>query len=140
MRIFGPNGPLAPSSSPAARRSTSGTFSLPEGTTTPAPAGSTAPRTIGGIETLIALQGIETPEERRKRAVGRGRSALDVLDELKIALLAGSLEPAVLLKLKSAAATLKDKDGSGDPKLDDVLGEIELRVEVELAKMDPVAS
>ena len=29
------------------------------------------------------------------------------------------------------------KDGSGDPLLDEVLAEIELRVEVELAKMKP---
>ena len=140
MRIFGPNGPLAPNNAPAARRSASGTPACPKALPTPTPAGTTAPRTIGGIETLIALQGIDPPEERRKRAVGRGRSALDALDELKIGLLTGSLEPAVLLKLKSAAATLKDKYGSGDPRLDGLLGEIELRVEVELAKMDPVAS
>ena len=29
------------------------------------------------------------------------------------------------------------KDGSGDPMLDEVLAEIELRVEVEIAKMEP---
>lgn len=86
-----------------------------------------------GIEALIALQGIESPEERRRRAVGRGKSALDALDELKIALLSGSFDQASVSRLKAAAAGLKD--ATGDPRLDGLLAEIELRVEVELAKM-----
>ena len=45
------------------------------------------------------------------------------------------MSPATLAKLNSAAAYLKD--GSGDAGLDGVLGEIELRVEVEIAKMAP---
>ena len=65
--------------------------------------------------------------------VKRGRLALDALDELKIGLLGGTLSPATLGQLKAAAAHLKD--GSGDAGLDGVLGEIELRVEVEIAKM-----
>ncbi len=89
-------------------------------------------RTVGGIDALIALQGIEDPVERRRRAVKHGRRALDALDELKLGLLSGTLEPAALLRLKAVATDLKD--GSGDEKLDQVLGEIELRVAVELAK------
>jgi hypothetical protein len=61
--------------------------------------------------------------------------ALDVLDELKVAVLSGALEPATLARLKSATAGLRD--GSGDPGLDEVLAEIELRVEVEIAKRTP---
>jgi hypothetical protein len=86
-------------------------------------------RTVGGIDALIALQGVEDPVERRRRAVKHGRRALDAL---KLGLLAGTLEPAALLRLKAVAADLKD--GSGDEKLDQVLAEIELRVAVELAK------
>ena len=89
-------------------------------------------RTVGGIDALIALQGVEDPVERRRRAVKHGRQALDALDALKLGLLAGTLEPAALLRLKAAAADLKD--GSGDEKLDQVLAEIELRIAVELAK------
>ena len=90
-------------------------------------------RTVGGIDALIALQGLEDATERRKHAVKRGRVALDALDELKIGLLGGALSQATLGKLRSAAALLKD--GSGDIGLDSLLGEIELRVEVEIAKM-----
>jgi hypothetical protein len=133
MRIYGPNGAAAPTSTPVARRSTGTAFTLTE-ETSPQPAGtSTSPRPIGGIETLLALQGVEEPTERRRRAVRRGRTALDALDELKMGLLAGTLDQGLLARLKVVASGLKD--GSGDPGLDGVLAEIELRVEVELAKM-----
>jgi hypothetical protein len=78
------------------------------------------------------MQGVEDPVERRKRSVQRGRGALDVLDELKIGLLAGNLNAATVSRLRDAASNLKST--SGDPRLDAVLSEIELRVEVELAK------
>jgi hypothetical protein len=42
-------------------------------------------RTRGGINALIALQGVQDPGERRRRAIERGRRALDALDELKLA-------------------------------------------------------
>jgi hypothetical protein len=89
-------------------------------------------RTVGGIDALIALQGVEDPVERRRRAVKHGRRALDALDELKLGLLAGTLDQAAMLRLKSVTTDLRD--GSGDDNLDRVLAEIGLRVEVELAK------
>lgn len=84
---------------------------------------------------MIALQGVEDATERRRHAVKRGRVALDALDELKVALLHGDLAPATLQRLKAVAAHLKT--GSGDARLDQILAEIELRVEVEIAKMAP---
>ena len=75
------------------------------------------------------------PAERKRRAVKRGRTALDALDELKVEVLAGTLGPSTLMRLKSVTADLGD--ASGDPRLDSVLAEIELCVEVETAKMGP---
>jgi hypothetical protein len=135
MRIYGPHGTGAAATPPAARRATSTVFTPAEGEAPRAAGAAAGLRTIGGIDALIALQGVEEPAERRKRAVKRGRLALDALDELKIGLLGGNLSTATLTKLKSAAAYLKD--GSGDAGLDTVLDEIELRVEVEIAKMGP---
>ena len=89
-------------------------------------------RTLGGIDALIALQGVEDPVERRRRVVKHGRRALDALDEVKLGLLSGTLDQATMLRLKAVAADLKE--GSGDSGLDAVLAEIDLRVEVELAK------
>jgi Class II flagellar assembly regulator len=133
MRIQGPTGTAASAPSTPARRGSSGTFSVSEHTGSAAAKGPSALRTIGGIDALIALQGVEDPLERRRHAVKRGRLALDALDELKIGLLGGTLTPATLNKLRSAAAYLKD--GSGEAGLDGVLDEIELRVEVEIAKL-----
>jgi hypothetical protein len=133
MRIYGSSGPAVVSTSPAPKRSPSGNFSLTEGEAARTAGPPTALRTVGGIDALIALQGIEDATERRRHAVKRGRVALDALDELKIGLLGGDLSPATLTKLKAAAIHLRD--GSGDAALDGVLSEIELRVEVEIAKM-----
>jgi hypothetical protein len=134
MRIYGSNGTAAVTTTPQARRSSAGgAFSLNEDEGARAPASSSAMRAVGGIDALIALQGIEDPTERRRHAVKRGRVALDALDDLKIGLLGGDLSPATLQRLKSAAAHLKNE--TGDPGLDRVLAEIELRVEVEIAKM-----
>jgi hypothetical protein len=135
MRIYAPNGTTAVSSGSGARRAASSGFTLSGGEAPRSAGAASAPPTIGGIDALLALQGIEDPRERRKHAVKRGRVALDALDELKIGLLGGVLTPATLTKLQSAAAYLKL--GSGDESLDAVLDEIELRVEVEIAKMGP---
>lgn len=133
MRIYGSNGTAALAATPQARRPATGGFSVSEGEAAPGAAASSPLRTVGGIDALIALQGIEDPTERRRHAVKRGRLALDALDELKVGLLGGDLTPVTLQKLKAVAAHLKT--GSGDPGLDGVLAEIELRVEVEIAKM-----
>ncbi|RAI45404.1 flagellar assembly protein FliX [Rhodoplanes roseus] len=137
MRITGPNGTTTTGSASSVRRTGSGTFMLPDSSGSPAPSATAASRPLTGIDALIALQGVEDPAERRRRAVVRGRSALDILDEMKLALLAGNLDPNILARLGAIAAGLKES--TGDPGLDSVLAEIELRVEVELAKMKPLS-
>lgn len=133
MRVNGPNGTaIAAAPGRGAPRVAAGNFALSEAGTAPGPGATVGLRTLGGIDALIALQGIEDPTERRRHAVRQGRRALDALDELKLGLLSGTLEPATLLLLKSVSADLKD--GSGDERLDQILGEIDLRVSVELAK------
>jgi hypothetical protein len=132
MRVDGTNRTAAAATPAGARRASNGTFSLGQTDMPHAPAAPVALRTLGGIDALLALQGIEDPVERRRRAVKHGRRALDALDELKIGLLAGTLDQATMMRLKSVAADLHD--GSGDDGLDHVLAEIDLRVAVELAK------
>src|SRR5579864_1416354 len=134
MRIYGPNGTTLGTPASSSRRTSSSSFSLPDETTSAQETrATTAPKQAANLDALIALQGIEEdPAERRKRSVQRGRGALDVLDDLKIGLLSGNLTPATIGRLRDAAAALKTS--SGDPGLDAVLSEIELRVEVELAK------
>ena len=134
MRIYGPNGTTlgSPASHDAANQfdrllAAGSADRLRKSRARPQP-----PKAAGNIDALLALQGVEDPTERRKRSVARGRGALDVLDELKIGLLSGNLDASTVNRLRDAAANLKSS--SGDPGLDAVLSEIELRVEVELAK------
>jgi hypothetical protein len=133
MRIYGPNGTSLGSPAGNAKRTSSSGFSLPDAAATTETRATTAPKATANIDALLALQGIEEdPAERRKRSVQRGRGALDVLDDLKIGLLSGNFDASTVSRLRDAAANLKSS--SGDPGLDSVLSEIELRVEVELAK------
>ena len=133
MRIYGPNGTTLGTPASQARRTSSGTFVLPDASSAPETRGAAAPKAATNIDALLAMQGIEEdPVERRKRSVARGKSALDVLDDLKMGLLSGNLDSSTVLRLRDAAANLKST--SGDAGLDAVLSEIELRVEVELAK------
>jgi Class II flagellar assembly regulator len=135
MRIYGPNGTTLGSPASGTRRTSSSGFSLPmdEAGSASETRATTAPKAAANIDALLALQGIdEDPTERRRRSVQRGKGALDVLDDLKLRLLSGNLDSATVGRLRDAAAHLKSS--SGDPGLDAVLSEIELRVEVELAK------
>jgi hypothetical protein len=132
MRIAGSTAPARSTTSGGPRRAAAGGFSVTAEQGARSIGATTALQSVGGIDMLIALQGMEGPLERRQRGVKRGRSALDVLDELKIGLLGDTLDHSVLLRLKASAAGLKEE--SGDPGLDAVLSEIDLRVEVELAK------
>ena len=131
MKIYGANALAAPAAAPAVRRTSGGAFKLASDGVQAAAAGG-AVRTVSGIDALLALQGMEDATERRKRAVRKGRAALDALDELKVALLSGTLEPESLRRLKVLGGEVPGD--TGDPRLDAVLGEIRLRVEVELAK------
>jgi len=133
MRIYGPNGTTLGSPATSSRRTSSSSFALPEETTSSSETRAmSAPKAAANIDALLAMQGVEDPTERRKRSVQRGRGALDVLDDLKIGLLSGNFNASTVSRLRDAAANLKAS--SGDPGLDAVLSEIELRVEVELAK------
>jgi hypothetical protein len=134
MRIYGPNGTTQATPASSTRRTSSSSFSLPDDAASMTETRATvAPKAAANIDALIALQGIEEdPAERRRRSVARGKGALDVLDDLKLRLLSGNLDLSMVSRLRDAAANLKSS--SGDPGLDAVLSEIELRVEVELAK------
>lgn len=139
MRIVGPNQTNGTAASSAPRRAASGgNFSLGGSTETAKPQGTAATAGVSGLDSLLALQGVEDAGERRKRFARRGKSALDLLDELKAELLTADLRRETLNRLQGTLAELTEK--SGTPGLDDVLGEIELRVAVELAKRTPKAA
>jgi len=132
MRIYGPNGAAVATAPATARRTAGGTFTVSDQEAPRSAAAAGGLRAISTVDALLALQGVEDFKERKKRAVAKGRNALDVLDQLKIGLIDGTVDQGMLARLKVAGEGLNES--SGDPGLDAVLGEIDLRVAVELAK------
>ena len=91
----------------------------------------TAP--AGALDTLLAIQEAESSLERRGRARRRATDLIDGLDQIRDGLLAGQIAPDRLDSL--AALVAAQRDEAGDPQLTEILDEIELRVQVELAKL-----
>ncbi len=137
MKITGPSNTSSASAARGAGRATSGgVFSL--STAEAAEAAADAQRMAGldGVMTvsaLLALQGVEDPLSRKKRAMGRAGRILDMLDDLKVAMLEGAASPATLDNL--ARTVREERAATDDPGLEDVLNQIETRAAVELAKL-----
>jgi hypothetical protein len=87
---------------------------------------------LASLDALIAVQGEGDATERRRRSVKRGRDLLDALDQLKAGILSGTIGGAQLQRL---AGHLGRREATGDPQLDELIGHIELRAQVELAKL-----
>ncbi len=90
---------------------------------------------LTSIHSLLAAQGVEAsddPMTGRRRAIENASETLDVLDDLKLGLLAGELPADKLHQLLSHVST--ERSEIEDPELTNVLDHIELRARVELAK------
>jgi len=95
----------------------------------------TAPLT--SLDALMALQTDETPQRRRSRQAKRGRDALDALEQLEEGLLSGRAPAALKGDLERLA---RDAELTGEAGLDEVLHEIDIRLAVELAKLERLAA
>ncbi|HMA50593.1 MAG TPA: flagellar assembly protein FliX [Magnetospirillaceae bacterium] len=93
------------------------------------------PAAVGGIAALIATQqvGDALDREAKKRLVDYGNDLLDKLEELRHGLLMGAIPKDKLIAM--AQMVRSRRDHVPDPHLAELLNEIELRVEVELAKL-----
>lgn len=141
MKITGPNG-TGSAGGPRAGRAAGGggVFRLPDaGETASAASTSGVARTGGvmGMDALLALQDVGGPLERKRRAVSRAGRILDVLDEIKMALLDGELSLGQLDRLRRAVRD--ERALTEDPKLEGLLDDIELRAAVEIAKLEQAA-
>jgi hypothetical protein len=94
-----------------------------------------APASVNGIAALLVTQGVGDALEReaKKRLVDYGNDLLDKLEELRHGLLMGAVPKDKLIAM--AQMVRSRRDSAPDPHLAELLNEIELRVEVELAKL-----
>ncbi len=92
------------------------------------------PGPIAALDSILALQGMDDSSNGRSKGFSHGEQLLDLLDAVRDGLLAGGIPRATLNKL--AAAVTRRHESFADPKLQDVLDQIELRAHVELAKLE----
>ncbi|MFL5336176.1 MAG: flagellar assembly protein FliX [Geminicoccaceae bacterium] len=132
MRVNGRACPAAATTRGASPgRVSDGAFTLP-----PAASGSSgvfATAAIGALDAILAVQDQSAARERRRRAVRRGHALLDRLEELRTCLIEGRIEPALLSRLRQDLAVPPEAE---EPGLKLVVAEIELRAEVEIAKLE----
>lgn len=113
-------------------RTASGTAFVPAGAETPTQIAAAAPLAASaGIESILALQAVDGALEGKRRSIQRASSMLDTLDEIKADLLVGRVSLDRLDRLSTMLGEMRERSLPG---LDAVLDDIELRVQVELAK------
>lgn len=103
---------------------------LADGPPTPsAPAGASP---VQGMNALLALQEVADSTEGRRRARRRAQDLLDELEELRLAIALGAVP---IDQLENLARMLGQRQATvDDPKLAQIINEIEIRAAVELAK------
>jgi ATP:corrinoid adenosyltransferase len=134
MKVTGPGASSAVSTAKrkSSTKSAGGAFTLESAETTSAATATASTSALQSVDAILALQAVGDFTEAKKRATSRAHNLLDVLDELKLALLEGGLPRNKLVALMNL---LQDKrDDTNDASLEAVLDEVEIRAAVELAK------
>lgn len=96
------------------------------------PSGLTGAASVGAVDSLLSLQEVNDASTGRSRGLQRAGDLLDHLDEIRYGLLMGGLSRASLQDL--ARSVRQQRAMASDPRLGEILDEIELRAAVELAK------
>lgn len=117
----------------AAARSTSGgpAFEIGDTSTAGRAAVVSGSSPAAALDALLALQAVEDPLLKKKKLVRRGRSLLDALEAMKADLLTGRAGESHLNQIMALIGQARER---GEPGLDGLLDDIELRARVELAK------
>jgi len=102
------------------------------------PAATTTTQSIAQVDALLAIQGAEDPTQGAAKTRMRARSTkiLDVLDNMRDSMLTGSLTVGQMINMADVVASHREK--ITDPALTAIMDEIDLRAQVELAKLKVV--
>lgn len=97
--------------------------------------GAAASQSIAKVDALLAVQGAEDPTERaaRRQVRERGHNILRQLDHIRLGILTGNLTIGQVIDIADVVASHREK--ITDPDLSAVLDEIDLRAQIEIAKM-----
>ena len=129
--------PLRTAPARASRRSAASQGSdfstqLADQPTTASAVTSSAP--LNAVDGILAVQEVPTATDGRSRGIKHGYSILDHLDDIRLGLLSGSISSLRLVELSQEIVEVRDT--VIDPRLSDILDDVELRAAVELAKLD----
>jgi hypothetical protein len=89
---------------------------------------------VMAVDSLLALQEIDSDEPRQNKQISRGFDIVEHLDEIRVGLLNGQVSEATLKNLDNLVNNWREADTDGDIK--EIIDEIELRAAVELAKLE----
>ena len=137
MKIQGPGQTQGPSKSKKSSKSQSSDSSFGDMVSqeTPATVSGQNAQSIAQVEALLAIQGAEDPTAgaSKKRMRARSMKLLDGLDNLRMKMLQGNLTVGDMIDIADVVASHREK--IVDPGLTSIMDEIDLRAQVELAKM-----
>lgn len=137
MKVTGPGGTKGPSKTKKSGKTSEssanfGDFLLKNAGEAPA---ATTTQSIAKMDALLAVQATEDPTERaaKKRARERSDKVLGALDNVRVAMLSGNVTVGDMVNVADVVASHREK--ISDPALTAIMDEIDLRAQVELAKM-----
>lgn len=90
------------------------------------------------LSNILALQEISDEESRRRKLKHQAHTMLDTLEKLRHQLLIGAVPASMLSELAQRIETQKQM--VSDPGLQSLIADIELRLAVELAKLEKAKS
>ena len=106
---------------------------LEEGAETGAPSSLSSTTPVGGV---LGIQEVDDALAHASRGKMRAEDILNRLEDLRMELLSGGLSRDKLMQLSRIISARRAQ--VTDPRLADILDEIDLRAQVELAKYSPV--
>ncbi len=118
---------------PAGRAGGGQSFSIEQASAGGAASAVQAPRPLGSVDALLALQELPDAATSTRRALRHAENVLDALEDVQMGLVVGALPQAQLKRLLGLIR--REQDQVPDPKLTEILKEVELRAQVELAKL-----
>lgn len=137
MKIQGPGQTKGPSKSGKSGKTEKSDASFGDfiAKETPSSGASQGAQSIAHVDALLAVQGAEDPTAGASKKKMRKRSMiiLDELEKLRMAMLGGQMTVGHMVDIADVVACHREK--IMDPALTGIMDEIDLRAQVELAKM-----
>lgn len=92
-----------------------------------------AATSVTAVSAVMSVQEVDSEAGGKARALQRGEEMLDRLDELRLGLIEGRLPPE---RIEALVKLVQERrETVTDPRLKEILDDIDLRAQVELAKL-----